>query len=427
MTFALRALYSILMWLLLPSTLFYLVWRGLKQSAYLERWSERFALYAVPGESSCIWLHAVSVGEFNAVIPLLQQLRLRYPDQTILITTTTPTGSARVKQIFKDDVRHVYLPYDTPGAVQHFYEHFNPVIGLIVETELWVNLYRQAALRNIPLLIVNGRISPKSMQSYQPLKPLMKLALRDVQAVLAQSVQDGERFVELGLPREHLQVPGNLKFDIAPPEVNFEWQTWQSQNNSRKVWIAASTHPDEHAIILDAHAAVKNKLPDALLIIAPRHPEAFVACKALVGARGWYCETRSEHQTPSSAASVFVLDSLGELVQMFAITDVAFIGGSFVDVGGHNVLEPAVQSVPVLIGPYTYNFTDSVELLKRHDACQQVNDAVQLTAAVLQMLTDPVLAKQRGEAGLQAMLEARGALQKTLTIIGQTLTQREFD
>jgi 3-deoxy-D-manno-octulosonic-acid transferase len=421
MSLILRSVYSVLMWLLLPSTLFYLIWRGLKQSAYLERWSERFALYAIPGEQSCLWLHAVSVGEFNAIIPLVRQLQKKYPDQKILITTTTPTGSARVQQIFGDSVRHVYLPYDTPGAVRHFYEHFRPRLGLIVETELWPNLYRHAAENKIPLAVVNGRISPKSMKAYQILKPIMQLALNDVTSVLAQSDQDGHRFMQIGLRKEKLNVVGNLKFDTDLPAEKPDLQRWRQQNQPRPVWIAASTHPGEHKAVFDAHELLMKNVPNALLIIAPRHPEAFSSVKSELEKRQWRYQIRSQQQWPGNQAQVFLLDTMGELFDLFAAADVAFVGGSFIDIGGHNVLEPAAHGLPVLIGPYSYHFTDSVQLLTECGACLQVEDSIELAKAVEHFLLKPDEAKQRGMAGKQTMQAARGALYKTISAIDKIL------
>lgn len=410
---ALRLGYSLLLWILLPGTTFYLVWRGLKQSAYLQRWSERFALYAVPGEPRCLWIHAVSVGEFNAIIDLAKRLCESHPQLPLLITTTTPTGSARVRQVFGDQVRHVYLPYDTPGAVRHFYEHFNPMIGLIVETEIWPNLIHEGRARGLPLVIVNARLSKRSMRGYASSASLWRMALSEVDAVLAQSNMDADRFRRLGLPSDRIKVTGNLKFDTRTPQAPPSLMLWRKLN-PRPIWCAASTHPGEHAAVLEAHALVRARYPSALLIWAPRHPEVFADARKAMDAVGLSYAQRSDSAYADAQQQVLLVDTIGELNQLLSVADIAFVGGSLIEVGGQNVLEAATHSVPVLVGPHTANFADSVALLLEQSAAQRITDASSLAKAVIEAFRDPARAQARGAAGKLAVESQRGALQRTL-------------
>lgn len=277
--------YSLAMSLLVPLTLVHLFWRGRGQRAYWRRWDERFALYREPGLHESLWLHAVSVGEVNAAAPLLDRLRQRYPDLPVLVTTTTPTGSERARAIWKDGIRHVYLPYDTPGAVRHFLDQFRPRIAIVMETEIWPCLFVEIGRRGIPLLIVNARLSERSLTGYAPIRRMLRIALRAVRDVLAQTPADLARYRQLGLEEERGRVLGNLKYDIALPEdlvasMRAERAAW----GDRPVWIAASTHPEEEEAVLAAHRQVLARFPQALLLWAPRHPERFSAAIEQAGA-----------------------------------------------------------------------------------------------------------------------------------------------
>ena len=260
------AAYSLVMYALTPLTLIHLVSRGFNQRDYFQRWSERFAMYRVPAKAPCLWLHAVSVGEVNAITPLLQRLRERYPDTPLLITTTTPTGSARVKSLFGSQVQHVYLPYDTPGAVDYFLNYFEPKIAIIMETEIWPNLFAEIGKRRIPLLIVNARLSERSMRGYRMIGCLMHIVLRSVTQIAAQSLADLQRYQKLGIKTNQGQVTGNLKFDVElPTQLAEQAKDWRTAWGVRPVWIAASTHPEEEAMVIAAHKRVRAQYPNALL------------------------------------------------------------------------------------------------------------------------------------------------------------------
>ena len=416
------AAYSLVMYALTPLTLIHLVSRGFNQRDYFQRWSERFAMYRVPAKAPCLWLHAVSVGEVNAITPLLQRLRERYPDTPLLITTTTPTGSARVKSLFGSQVQHVYLPYDTPGAVDYFLNYFEPKIAIIMETEIWPNLFAEIGKRRIPLLIVNARLSERSMRGYRMIACLMHIALRSVTQIAAQSLADLQRYQKLGIKTNQGQVTGNLKFDVElPTQLAEQAKQWRTAWGLRPVWIAASTHPEEEAIVIAAHKRVRAQYPNALLLWAPRHPARFESVLDLVNAEKWRATSRTVHQQPDVDSDVFIINTLGELLAFYACADVAFVGGSFQAVGGHNLLEPASLGVPSVVGPHTFNFIDITKLLLDVGAVQQLTKPEELAEAILRFLNDKKLAQQRGEAGRKRIERERGALDRTLKIIEQYL------
>jgi len=415
---ALRAIYSGVLRLALPLSLYHLIWRGLRQREYFDRWSERFAFYRNPGHEDCLWLHAVSVGEVNAAVPLLAALQSTYPGQRWLITTTTPTGSARARALWGDSVRHAYLPYDLPGAVRNFLDQFRPRIAIVMETEIWPNLYAELHRRAIPVLIANARLSERSLRGYRLIAPLLRSALRRVGAIAAQSRADADRYLRLGADPQAVHVTGNLKFDQAVPEgITAQAQRWRGQWGRRPVWIAASTHEDEEAAVLAAHRALLEVVPGTLLLWAPRHPERFSAVASAAERQGFRRRTRREDGLPDDDTEVFVIDTLGELMAFYAASDVAFVGGSLQPVGGHNLLEPAALGLPMIIGPHTFNFVDIAALLAKAGAVRQVLDAEGLQAVLSEWLGNPALARQLGENGRECIASERGALAKTTSLV----------
>ncbi len=415
---ALRGLYSLVIRLALPVSLYYLIWRGLRQSEYFDRWSERFALYRGAPIADCLWLHAVSVGEVNAAIPLVEALRARHPGRALLVTTTTPTGSARVRALWGEAVLHVYLPYDLPGAVRNFLEHFRPAIALVMETEIWPNLFAELQRRGVPAIIANARLSERSLKAYRPIAPLVRVTMATIDHVAAQSEADAARYRKLGAPAERVHATGNLKYDLPLAEhLPEQARGWRAQwGAQRPVWIAASTHPDEEAAMLQAHRAVLASYPDALLLWAPRHPERFAAVAAASARAGLRVATRRGDGQPARDSEVFVIDTLGELMAFYAAADVAFVGGSLQEVGGHNLLEPAALGVPALVGPHTFNFQEVTELLLATGAVQRIADAESLGATLCEWLRQPEERARRGEAGRLRIGKERGALARTLTL-----------
>lgn len=414
--------YSLVMTLLLPTTLYHLVWRGLRQKEYLQRWDERFAFYPGSERPQSLWLHAVSVGEVNAAAPLVKALRTRYPHLPMLITTVTPTGSARVAALFGESVRQVYLPYDTPGAVRHFLDHFRPRLALVMETEIWPNVFSEVARRRVPLLIVNARLSERSLRGYRLIRPLIRAALKAVNVLAAQSEADLARYRQLGLAAEQGQVSGNIKYDLELPSgLSQQAAEWRQAWGDRPVWIAASTHADEEAAVVEAHRRVLQRFPNALLLWAPRHPERFAAVADQATAAGLRVCNRRDNGQPAADCQCFVINSLGELLAFYAASDVAFVGGSLQPIGGHNLLEPAAVGVPALVGPHTFNFEEITEVLLQAGAVQRIADGEALAPAVIALLADADDRHRRGDSGRRCVEDARGALARTLEQIERFL------
>ncbi|MEW5009823.1 MAG: lipid IV(A) 3-deoxy-D-manno-octulosonic acid transferase [Cycloclasticus sp.] len=409
-----RLLYSVLLYLFSPFILLRLLIRGRKAPAYLNRWAERFAYYQGAQTGSVIWFHTVSVGEAEAAFPLINQLAELYPASEILVTTTTPTGSARVKAFLGHRVQHVYLPYDTPGAMRRFYRRFKPRIGIILETEIWPNMLHQAKQHGVPTLIVNARLSEKSAKAYARLASFTRQTLADITQVCAQTELSAERFIALGLAPEKVSVPGNIKFDMRLP-ANLSEQAevirrdWFQQRPS---WIAASTHDGEDGKILDAFAELKQEFSNSLLVLVPRHPERFDAVAKLCEKRGYSVTRRSEHRGTRVSSDVFLLDSLGELRLYYGTVDVAFVGGSLMPTGGHNMLEPAALAVPILFGPYVHNFTDISQRLLEQQAAAQVADQQQLASQLIDLLRHSEKRDQMGSAGQRFVEQNKGAVEK---------------
>jgi 3-deoxy-D-manno-octulosonic-acid transferase len=420
---ALRALYSLVIRLALPISLYYLIWRGLRQDEYFDRWSERFALYRGEPIPDCLWLHAVSVGEVNAAIPLVNALRQAHPQRALLVTTTTPTGSARVRALWGDSVLHVYLPYDLPGAVRHFLDHFHPAIALVMETEIWPNLFAELQRRNVPAIIANARLSERSLKAYRPIAPLVRITMATIDHIAAQSEADAGRYRKLGAPAAHVHATGNRKYDLPrADDLPGQAKVWRSHwGPGRPVWIAASTHPEEEAAMLQAHRTVLAAFPHALMLWAPRHPERFAAVATASARAGLRVATRRNDTLPHADSEVFVVDTLGELMAFYAAADVAFVGGSLQEVGGHNLLEPAALGVPALVGPHTFNFTEITSLLLDTGAVQRIADAASLGAKLVELLSQPEERSRRGEAGRLRIERERGALARTLELVESCL------
>lgn len=414
-----RALYTLTMYLLTPVILWRLALRGLRYRDYFRRWKERFAFFPDPGIRDSIWVHAVSVGEFNAAVPLIEVLMEHYPDTPLVVTTVTPTGSERVRRQFGDRVFHVYLPYDLPGSIRRFIRRTGPRMAVVMETEIWPNLFFECHRAGVPVLMANARLSERSLRGYGPIRPLARTAIRTVAAVIAQSDSDAERFRELGADENNLSVAGNLKFDMdVPGTLPQQGAALREQWGPRRpVWIAASTHEPEELPVVRAHARVLARFPDALLIVAPRHPERFRPVQQLCRSLGFRTSLRSEDQLPDANTQCFVLDSIGELLRFYAASDVAFVGGSLAPVGGHNVLEAAALGVPVLVGPHTFNFAEVSANLIAAEGARRIDGDSALGAAVLELLGDVTARTHMGLAGQRAFERERGAVDRIVQAI----------
>jgi 3-deoxy-D-manno-octulosonic-acid transferase len=403
----LRKLYTLLLYLLAPLVLVRLAWRGLASPGYWQRWPERFGAITPPLGKHVIWIHAVSVGEVMAAEPLVRTLLDRYPEYSILVTTVTPTGSERVQAMFGATVAHVYAPYDLPGAVARFIGRVRPRLAIIMETEIWPNLYHACRQNLIPLLLVNARLSDRSVSGYRKVGGLIAEALSAVTEIAAQSEQDAQRFESLGADAGCITVTGNMKFEQKTPSSLLESAEVlrRSWGVGRPVWIAASTHEGEEELVLDTY----------------RHPERFEPVAGLCRSRGYNTVLRSERRPCPAETHVFVGDSMGELPLFYAAADVAFVGGSLVPHGGHNLLEPAALGIPVVTGPHLFNFKEISRLLLDAGACEKVDNIAALEQTVARWLGDANERHRVGEQGRMVIEKNRGALKAVLAIVDSYL------
>lgn len=422
-----RILYSSLLYLLTPFVLLRLIWRGFRAPKYWRHWGQRFGFVAANSGTAPIWVHAVSVGEVQAAVPLLRALLKRYPEVPLLVTTTTPTGADQVRSLFDTRVQHLYMPYDLPDAVKRFLDRTRPRLGLIMETEIWPNLYHACWRRNIPVLLVNARLSERSAVGYQRLRRLTATTLSYLQGIAAQTRPDAERLIKLGAPPERVKITGSIKFDMQIPASVAEQaavlrRSWNSDGDlQRPVWIAASTHDGEDERVLEAHKQIRARLPNTLLILVPRHPERFARVTTLCRELGWRTASRSVAGPVPNDVAVFIGDSMGELLLFFAAADVAFIGGSLIQHGGHNPLEAVAQRVPVVFGPHMFNFEAIAILLLQAGAAREVGDDGQLADAVVHWLQDPAARAVAGERGAAVVEANKGARDAVLAMLQDAL------
>lgn len=386
-----RTLYTVLFYALIPFILGRLFWRSFKAPEYRKRWGERFGFYKSISTGDVIWFHAVSVGEVEAIFPLIRRYQKELPHFKILITTTTPTGSARVHSVLHDSVEHVYLPYDIPFALNRFFTAFKPSIGVIVETEIWPNLYRYCGINHIPLYLINARLSEKSAKRYELIPSLVHTALSNLTLVIAQTEEDAQRFAALGVDSNRLATYGNIKFDIEIPSTLIEegLKIKASEFQGRFIWVAGSTHDDEERLCLDIYRALKPSIPELLLVIAPRHPERFGHVFALCEKNNLRVVRRSARNGCNARTDVYLADTMGELKLLYAASDLAFVGGSLVQVGGHNILEALAVDVPVLFGPYMFNFKEIARKVTEADAAMCCRDQDALAEAVIHLYRAP--------------------------------------
>lgn len=417
----LRWLYSILLTLLIPAILFRLWWKGFKNSDYRQRWMERFGFKLPSLKSDCIWVHAVSLGESVAAIPMIHEIQKKFPQFSVLVTTTTPTGSAAINNAFGKKVQQAYFPYDIPFVWKRFVRHFNPKILIILETELWPNCLFFCKTRKIPVIIVNGCLSLKSMRGYQLIPQITQEMLESIHLVAAQSVEDGTRYLTLGLPENRLVITGNMKFDVPLKETQAAEGRALKALWKRPIFLAASTHRGEEEQILVAFEKILTVFKDVLLIIAPRHPERFKEILALTRTHGYSVVTRSSGISISLETQIFLVDTLGELSIFYAASDTAYVGGSLVSIGGHNVLEAAILGVPIIVGPYTENIVEVTKILSSVGSLVQIEDSTSLAEAVIYWFQLPKERLRLGARGKEVVEKNRGALSKVLDLIEKTV------
>lgn len=423
-----RHLYSLLFHFCLPLIGLRLAWRAWRAPAYANRIGERFALLP-PLRPGGIWVHAVSVGESIAAAPLVRELLARYPDLPITLTCMTPTGSERIRALFPEAqfagrVQHCYLPYDMPWAAACFLKQVRPKLAVIMETELWPNYIHQCARRGIPVALANGRLSARSARGYGRFAKLTAPMLAELNLLAVQTQVEAERFIALGARPEAVEVTGSIKFDQqVDAEVSARAsalrEQWQARQ--RPVWIAASTREGEDALVIQAHRRLLASQPDALLILVPRHLERFDTAATQLREAGLSYVRRSAGEAVGHDVQVLLGDSMGELMFLYALADIAFVGGSLVETGGHNPLEPAALGLPVIMGPHRFNFLEITAQLLEHGALSEVADADALGDQVAMLLSNPARAAEMRDAGLAVLKANQGALKRLLDGLGRLL------
>lgn len=413
-----RILYNLLVYLVAPIVFLTQTLRGLGDPDSRQRRWQRFGLGEGLPDGS-IWVHAVSVGEVQASAPLVRALLERYPARRLVLTTVTPTGAARARSLFGDAVTLRYLPFDLPGSVRRFFERVKPAIAIIMETELWPNLLAECNRRGIPLLMASARISPRSVRRYRRFASLFGGLLSNGIVIAAQSEADAQRFLSIGAHPSRTHVTGNIKFDIVlDPDVCRQGGAWrEAQARGRPTWVAGSTHEGEEGLVLDAHEKVRAEHAGALLVLVPRHPNRFAEVAALLDQRGVSWVSRSSGQAIRPETGVLLGDTMGELMMFYAAADVAFVAGSLVPVGGHNLLEPVAAGASVVTGPHNFNGEEIYRKLVEAGVVTTVADADGLSATVAGLLADAHRRRELGERGRRVVEENRGALERLLALV----------
>lgn len=410
-----RLLYSLLWYLATPLIWLRLLWRARKQPEYLQHLAERYGFYGAAAPPKLIWVHAVSVGETRAAQPLIEGLLARWPEHRILLTGMTPTGREAGRSVYGERVLQAYLPYDYPGATRRFLGHFRPAFGVLMETEIWPNLLVAAAQQRVPVSLANARLSARSARGYGRLQALVQPAFAGLAGVCAQTAGDAQRIAGLGAQR--VEVCGNIKFDVSPaPRMLALGEEWQRAVGQRPVWLAASTREGEEVLVLEAWRRLA--LPDALLVLVPRHPQRFAEVATLLDQKGWTWRRRSE-ALPAADTAVWLGDSMGEMVAYYRLAHLAFIGGSLLPLGGQNLIEAAACDCPVLVGPHTFNFLQATEDAIAAGAARRVADAQALVMEVRDLLADAAALSAMRQAAGDFARAHRGAAQRTLALIAQ--------
>lgn len=416
-----RRLYTLLIVLAVPIALGVVLWRGLQDRRYWQGLGERLGFgAALPDNATAVWVHAVSLGEVTAAAPLVRALQQRHPEARLVVTSATPTGRERAVALFGPAALVSYLPYDTPAAMRRFMQRIRPRQLVVMETELWPNLLHECARRFVPVVLASARLSQKSVARYRRCGSLFRSLFANDITVGAQSADDGARFAAIGADPARIRIVGNVKFDLAidAQVIKAGSELRATLFGTRPVWIAGSTHEGEEEKVLDAHAELRARHPDALLVLVPRHPQRFAAVAALLARRGIACARRSDGRSAAPQDPVFLVDTTGELLLFYAAADLAFVGGSLVAAGGHNLLEPAALGLPVLTGPSTANGREIAALLTSAGAAWQVRDAHELADAADRLLNDAGLRRRVGTLGCEAVAANRGSVARVLELIG---------
>jgi 3-deoxy-D-manno-octulosonic-acid transferase len=422
-----RFVYSLLFYLAQPLVWIRLLWRSRKQPEYRRHLGERYGFHRRPAPTELLWLHAVSVGETRAAEPLIKALLEAYPDHSLLLTHMTPTGRATGAELiakYGERLIQAYLPYDLPDACARFLDHFKPRLGLLMETEIWPNLIAAARHRNLPVSLINARLSARSQRGYRRLAPLIRPALEALRAVAAQTPADAERLAAIGARR--MDVFGNIKFDVTPaPEKLQLGNAWRQAIGARPICLAASTRDGEEALILDAFARID--VPGLLLVLVPRHPQRFAEVSALIEERKLTMGRRSENSLPTDETRVWLGDSMGEMPAYFALADLAIMGGTLLPFGGQNLIEAAACGCPVLVGPHTYNFAQAAEDAVACGAAKRVPDADAAARAAEHLLKNRPALETMRQAAAEFSQVHRGATARTMALIREITAPRTTD
>lgn len=415
-----RRLYTVLLYLFMPFVLLRLAWSGLRHRGYWERWQERLGFVPYLGDEGMrLWIHAVSVGEVQAARPLVEALRRSFPSVRILLTTTTPTGAQCVQRQLAGQALHAYMPYDLPDVVRRFLQRVRPAALLVMETELWPNLLHRCRRDKIPVILANARVSERSSRTYQRIPGVTADMLKTIDVIAAQSREDADRFTALGADPARIKVTGSLKFDVrSPADI---WDRARAIREclgvDRPIWVAASTHAGEESIVLDAFSSLARLYPTLLLTVAPRHPQRFAGVFELCQRRGFRTITRAQMQICGPETQVLLVDTVGELPLFYAVCDVAFVGGSLVETGGHNPLEAVSLGVPVVTGPHLFNFREIFRMLTETGAARVVRSQDELTRTIAELLADPDLRHTAGRRGLEVVERNRGAVDRLMELL----------
>jgi len=416
-----RIIYSVIFYLALPVILIRLLIRSLKVPAYRKRIGERFALQPMPQgfdkNKLTLWIHAVSVGETAACAPLVAQLQRLYPDAQIIVTTMTPTGSDRVRTLFGQSVIHAYVPYDLPGACNRFLDKYRPSLLILMETELWPNLLHSCHHRGVKLLLANGRLSGKSAAGYGRFATFTRSLLEKIDKIAAQAAPDAQRFIDLGAKPEQVEVTGSLKFLIDVNDKEPQAYFSAIRKTARPVLVAASTREGEEEKVLVAFNKCLVEFPSLLLVLIPRHPERFARASSLSESEGFTTVKRSDGGVVEPNIQVVIGDSMGEMLDYYNVATIAFVGGSLVDTGCQNVLEPAALGIPILVGPSQYNFATICKQLEQAGALRTVQDELELAESLSALIADEQARREMGERGQQLVRENQNALPALMRLV----------
>jgi 3-deoxy-D-manno-octulosonic-acid transferase len=420
----LRFLYICIAYLISPIWIGVLALRGFRDRSHWQGFSQRFGFGSKVRDQRSIWVHAVSVGEVQASVPLVETLLKRYPTVPLVLTTVTATGRARAQAMFGTRVDVRYVPIDLPGSVRRFFQRVQPRLAIILETEIWPNLYHRCGRLGVPLVLASARISPRSVNSYRRLVGLFRETLSHGIFIAAQSLEDAERFVSIGANPARTHVVGNIKFDFGvPPDIEARGHELRRLLGvHRPVWVAGSTHAKEEDTLIAAHRLVRERFSNALLVLVPRHPPRFAEVAASLKAQEVPFVTRTSGGAVPPNTQVFLVDTLGELPPFYAAGDVAFVGGTLVPIGGHNLLEPAALSLPILAGPHNFNSADIANMLVEHGAVRIAQDAPTLAALVGDLLANPTARAQMGASGRKAVDDNRGAVARLMQFLEPLLS-----